>query len=271
MEHTSARLLRAAAAELPGCLPALTPREDELHHRLITAATVLMARFGFAHISLAEFILALRVTKNAFRRLFCDMEGLCGEILIRHLTELLTFVTHAAQDSPGRRAAYLTFTRSHWGDPTYAHLLLVRDRHLLPPDLREQIEALRTQLGQLLAGEHGASALALLDDFTARPDNIEPAIAAFTTATDAQPPPPQAAPKGEKFEYSSNFEFLKDVATDPVPGNFYYALMPGETKPRSVPAEELLALREAQREAKRKGIALEPPDDAKPAEIRRKA
>jgi len=107
MEHTSARLLRAAAEELPGCLPALTPREDELHHRLTTAATVLMARFGFAHISLAEFILALRVTKNAFRRLFCDMEGLCGEILIRHLTELLTFVTHAAQDSPGRRGAYL--------------------------------------------------------------------------------------------------------------------------------------------------------------------
>jgi AcrR family transcriptional regulator len=149
-----------------------------------------MAEAGRHTITLTSMALALRMVRSALRHHFCDLDELLSEILHRHLARLAKIVGEAASyDDPDalrkRRAAYLAATRTALGGLTEAHLLLVRDRHLLPADLRSAIEAFRHDIARLVAGPLAEKALTLLDSPAWTEEEIEAAL------SPKQPPQPQ--------------------------------------------------------------------------------
>jgi AcrR family transcriptional regulator len=162
-----------------------------------------MATYGRAAIGLTAFALGMRMAPATIRRAFPDMDYLLAEILRRHLRAIVAALAEIPRDAPhrdqARRAAYLAVTRTH-GAPTEAHLLLIRDRHLLPPDEAAPLEALRASIGDILAGPHAIAALALLDTPELTPTQIETALAALTnpptpTQQTGQPQPPLGKPR----------------------------------------------------------------------------
>jgi AcrR family transcriptional regulator len=179
--HIPARILRAEEEDRSGIRLDLTGREIEQRDTILAAATNHMARHGRHAITLAAFALALRMPAGAIRRIFPDLDNLLGEILRRHLHEIARAIGRVAHDAPNRaaarRAAYLEYTRGPFGGLTPAHTLLVRDRHLLPPDESESVEATRASIGLALAGDNGATALALLDAPEVELPQIEAALA----------------------------------------------------------------------------------------------
>ncbi len=197
--HTPARTLRAECDDLSDNRPAPCHREEERRTRILNAAQHLMANHGAAAIRLTDFALALRMAPLTIRRHFVDMDSILAAILHRHLMAIasaLGQIPHGtANRAAAQRAAYLAFTRTQFGNPTEAHLLLIRDRHLLPPDLREPLEDHRAAIGDILAGPHAAATLALLDMPELAASQIEAALSAI--AHPAKPPAsyPQPLPR----------------------------------------------------------------------------
>jgi len=192
--RTPDRILRADAEKLERDPPDLTQRELEQYTRILTVAEGLMARHGMTASGLAQ---ALRMGPATLRRHFSDLDILLATLISRHQRKLIHALGQVPRDAPNRpqklRAAYLAYTRSDPGAVTDAHLLLVRDRHLLPEDLLTHIEATRRNLGETLAPGQAEEALALLDMPALNAPCIEAALAAIT-ATE-QPKPAQPAPK----------------------------------------------------------------------------
>jgi AcrR family transcriptional regulator len=190
--NTPARILRATA-ERHHRRPEPTPRQLASEDRILAVARTVMAEHGRDTITLAGMALALRIAASTLRHYFCDLDALLSEILCRHLQRLAYALGDVPHDAPDRlprmRAAYLAHTRTIQGGFTEAHLLLVRDRHLLPGDLLPRIEALRHDLGDILAYGHAEEVLALLDDRELNAPAIEARLAAITA-----PAPPAAAP-----------------------------------------------------------------------------
>ena len=199
--HTPIRILRAECDEIPGQRPEPDHREEEKRHRILDGAQRLMARHGSAAIRLTHFALAMRMAPQTLRRHFVDMDSVLAEILHRHLQTIVRAMAGVAPNDPNRdrarRAIYLAATRTAFGAPNEAHLLLIRERHLLPPDLLEPLEAHRLSIGDILAGAHAAAALALLDTPELDATDIETALAAITQPRKAPParPPQNAAPR----------------------------------------------------------------------------
>jgi AcrR family transcriptional regulator len=190
-----ARIIRRQCDDLPGQRPFLSLKEEERCTRILDAGQMIMAIYGRAGIRMTEFALGLRMSPLTVRRYFPDLDHLLGEILRRHLQVIIRTIGTVPRDAPNRqqarRAAYLAATRTGLGAPTEAHLLLIRDRHLLPPDEAEPIECLRATIGDILAGEQAQVALALLDTPELNAAEIEAALAAVVRPRQAATPQPE--------------------------------------------------------------------------------
>ena len=196
--RTPDRILRADAEKLERDPPDLTKREQEQYTRILTVAEGLMARHGIHTMTASGLAQALRMGTGTLRRHFPDLDVLLATLISRHLRKLAHAISKIPHDAPDRaqklRAAYLAYTRSDPGTVTDAHLLLVRDRHLLPEDLLTHIEATRRNLGETLAPGHAEEALALLDMPALDAPRIEAALAAITATEQAKPAPPAPKP-----------------------------------------------------------------------------
>ena len=194
-----ARILRASADNRHQ-RPEQTPREIEREERILAVAQTVMAEHGRHEISFTSMALALRMVRSTLRHHFCDLDELLAAILHRHLRRLSYAIGEVPQDAPDRlpkmRAAYLAHTRTILGGYTEAHLLLVRDRHLLPAELLTSIDFIRHNLGDILAYGHAEEALDLLDSRYLSAARIEEFIAILTApqAEPARPPITAAAP-----------------------------------------------------------------------------
>ena len=192
--QTPARLLRATASDIPGLRPILSPQELDRKNLILKAARTLFAVHGRHTMSLASFALAIWVSPNLIRRLFIDLDGLLAELIQNHLQDICRALGAVPADAPDRRAAqreaYRNATRTPRGGLNEAHLLLTRDRHHLPADLLEPIEQIHASIAYDLSPAHPFVAMALLDNPSLSPAEIE---AEFT---DRKPTPaPAAAPK----------------------------------------------------------------------------
>jgi AcrR family transcriptional regulator len=155
------------AQDLPRTPRFLTERQRETRELILAAGIALMAREGRHNITFGNLAIALEIGTATLRRHFADLDALLGTILRDHLMALARALGAVPDDVPdrqkARRAAYLAATRTPLGGFTEAHLLLVRDCHLLPDDERIPLEEIRHGLGVLLAGEQAAFAFLLLD------------------------------------------------------------------------------------------------------------
>jgi AcrR family transcriptional regulator len=185
-----ARLLRVRTDDLPQPRRFLNDRERERRALILAAGREVMAVHGRHAITLSQLAIALRMAPASFRRHFTDIDDLLGTILRDHLMEVARALGRVPQDAPDRRAAqraaYLHATRTAFNAPTEAHLLLIRDRHALPPDEFDSVEKLRLGIGDILAGAHAVEALTLLDTPECRLPQIEAALAGIRAATLAE-------------------------------------------------------------------------------------
>jgi AcrR family transcriptional regulator len=197
--RTPDRLLRADAEELERDPPELTHRELEQFNRILTLAEGILARRGIHTMTLAGLAHALCIGTATLRRRFSDLDILLATLLRRHLRKLayaVSKIPHDAADRPQKmRAAYLAYTRTDVGHYTDAHLLLVRDRHLLPEDLLTGIEATRRDLGNTLAHGFSEDVLTLLDLRTLNASRIEATLATIVATAPEQPKPAAPAAK----------------------------------------------------------------------------
>jgi AcrR family transcriptional regulator len=161
------RLLRDAIADR---LPRrhLTTRELQRRDLILSAGRTAFVRCGRHAITLGSLALVLHLTTAAFRRLFIDLDDLLYQILDQHLLTVARKIAEIPDSDPDHKArrceAYLDATRGNLGAYTEDHLLLLRERHLLPPDLLAHIESARTAIGEELAGTlHAETTLAVLD------------------------------------------------------------------------------------------------------------
>src|SRR5277367_348773 len=181
--NTPARILRATI-ENRYKRPEPSERELERENRFVAGAQIAFAQHGRQKATLTSMALALRTSRAMLRHCFCDLDALFAEILHRHLASLARAFGQIPPDDPNafqkRRAIYLALTRTALGGLNEAHILLVRDRHLLPDDLLPAIEAHRHSIGLILAGPHAERALELLDSPNWDPETIELVLAALT-------------------------------------------------------------------------------------------
>jgi AcrR family transcriptional regulator len=180
---TPTRILQATVDGLPGHRCRFTEKQRDRQEKILTAGLALMARHGRAGLTMAKFGLAVGMAPAAIRRLFVDIDSILSELLVRHLLAIFQALGEIPADAPGRkpalRAAYLAATRTADGRLTEPHILLLRERHSLPPDLAGEIERTRDSLGEVLAGPDGPAALALLDTPGLAPSRIEAMLAAL--------------------------------------------------------------------------------------------
>jgi len=208
--HTPPRILRAEIEDIPGARQRLSARERERQAVILAAGRRVLVNHGRAGIRLADLAIALGMAPATIRRYFPDLDDLLGEILRTHLLAISSAIGEALRNAPAptqaatnganpgataahrqaiARAAYLAATRTVLGGHTEAHLLLMRERHHLPPDLFAAIEGTRAALGEVLAGDHWAEALGLLDLPELSPAMIEGMLRVLV------PPARTAAPR----------------------------------------------------------------------------
>jgi AcrR family transcriptional regulator len=175
--HTATRLLRATASDIPGLRPVLSPRELDRKNLILKAARTLFAVHGRHTMSLASFALAIWVSPNLIRRLFIDLDGLLAELIQNHLQDISRALGAVPADAPdrdaARRQAYYGATRTPRGGLNEAHLLLTRDRHHLPADLLDPIEQIHASIAFDLAPAQPFVAMALLDNPSLSPTEID--------------------------------------------------------------------------------------------------
>jgi AcrR family transcriptional regulator len=190
--QTPDRLLRDTADGLPGRETLLTDKQLARREEILSAALALIARHGRVGLTMGRFATALRIGAATIRRYFVDLDSILAELLARHLVAIMEAFADFPDAAPhlktALRAAYLQATRGADGGFTDAHTLLLRERHTLPPDLSADIEEARDRIGQILAGQHAATALALLDTPGVAAAQIEAMLAAL------DPPKPQPRP-----------------------------------------------------------------------------
>jgi AcrR family transcriptional regulator len=198
-----ARILRADVIAREPALADMNQRERLQHERILRHAPALFARYGRQAISFRNFAVALKMAPATLRKHFADLDALFAAILTTHLMAVATAIGDGPPDPAARRATYLAATRAPFGGLTEAHFLLVHERQLLPPDLREGVEALHQQLGALcapiqappLSTPHLATKpLALLDCPAYEAAEIEQSLRWVTAPQCADPPKPPAAP-----------------------------------------------------------------------------
>jgi AcrR family transcriptional regulator len=188
---TPPRILRDQADRLTNRKFHFSPRQKDRETRILLVAEHVFAQNSFACVTFGNLALALAISPVTLRQHFVDLDQLLADILQRHLFALLKTLTGIAgagkaQDA-ARRKAWFEATRGVMGGLTDAHKLLIRERHNLPEDLRENIDNAYYALGELLAPNYGREALALLDAESAD----LPVIEALLTAPLTKPAAPR--------------------------------------------------------------------------------
>ncbi len=185
------RILRATADNRHPPPPP-TARTREREERILAVNQTIMAEHGPETFTFADLALTLRIDRATLRRHFPDLESLLGKILRRHLNRVTRAVAEIHPDDPDRdkkrRSAYHNATHTPLGGLNEAHLLLIRNREMLPDDLLPAIEASRLNIGSILAGPLGEQTLAELDKPGLDTTRIEPA----PPPVRAEPPKPPA-------------------------------------------------------------------------------
>ena len=194
---TPARILRATIENRHG-RPTPTEREIAREDRFVAGAQTAFAEHRRDKTTVSAMARALRTSAAMLRHCFCDLDALLAEILHRHLSSLAKAFGEIPYNDPEthrkRRALYLALTRTALGGLTEAHLLLVRDRHLLPAELLTSIDFIRHNLGDILAYGHAEEALDLLDSRYLSAARIEEFVTIITAPEPAEPPIAAAAP-----------------------------------------------------------------------------
>jgi AcrR family transcriptional regulator len=230
------RILRARAQNRAPAEYALTARQQNRHEHIVATAQCLMSAYGSANIAFRDLAIALRMGSATLRFHFVDLDALLGEILSRHLHAVATVIggiqPDAADPKAARRAAYLAYTRGADGGLTEAHLLLVRDRHLLPPDLLEGLEGMRRHIGELLAGDMADEALLLLDCPRMNGPRIEACLAAL--AAIAAP----TAPKPIDLPHNPSAALPATPAARALPADWKHPIAMLLAPPRSLPKRD---------------------------------
>ena len=193
--HPSPRICRALVEDHLGP-PDFTERQIRREEKILAAAEHLMVKFGRAAVSMRLLATALRMSTSTLIWHYTDMDALLAEILRRHLRAITQAVGAVPHNAPNRqtamRQAYLAATRAAFGRLTSKHLLLTRDRHLLPADELDHIEQTIQTLGETIAGDLGPEAMDVLNLPWATPEIAEPILATINTARHpAKPPTPQ--------------------------------------------------------------------------------
>jgi AcrR family transcriptional regulator len=205
---TPLRVLRAKAQERNPAHFALTERQRVRQETILDVAKYLIADEGLENVTFTRLARALRMSPATLAFHFVDLPALLGHLIRLHLRALSVALGGVGADDPDRlckrRAAYLAYTRTPLGGLTEAHLLLVRDRHTLPPDERDGIEHTRYGIGELLTEGLVEEAFALLDLPCLDAAHIEARLALPATRPVKPRPPtpivhlPQFQPPDEK-------------------------------------------------------------------------
>jgi AcrR family transcriptional regulator len=178
-------------------------RQRNTRERILTHGQTLMAAVGTLTLKFSTLAAAIHVAPHTLRVHFADLDDLLTALLLRHLETLFAALTEIRETDPDhdtkRRSAYLAATRTPAGALAEAHLLLVRDRHFLPPDERDHIEAARHEIGTLLAGDRAQLVLPILDNPFATPGDIEALLGNLRATPAPQPAPPPIPPADPDF------------------------------------------------------------------------
>jgi AcrR family transcriptional regulator len=220
---TPHRILKAQANDIERAPDRFNQRDRERHERILRVATPLFVANGRAALTTNGLAIALDIPASTFRRHFVDVDELLGVILTRHLAAIskaLGVVPFDSADLPkARRAAYMAYTHTDFHDLTDIHRLLVRDRHLLPPDVREGIDATIAGLALTLAGPSSHYTLqiaTLLDAPGFNADMVEAMIATLP----AKPMQVRApAAKLEAVKPNPSYNHDPYAGMRPAPGN----------------------------------------------------
>jgi AcrR family transcriptional regulator len=185
---TSPRILRADAQRFEPALCQLTPRQQARHDRILRVSRYLFARYSRATLTFGTLATALRIGAGTLRFHFVDLDALLACLLRTHLENIAAGLAEIPANAPDRgrklRAAYIAATRSADGALTSDHIILLRDRALLPLDEAEPIEQLRAEIAETLAGDLGPATIAMLD-MDLPPDTLDLRIQAMQEAAAA--------------------------------------------------------------------------------------
>ena len=209
--QTPDRLLRESA-DFRGVLQPLTKRQQACHPTLLHAAATMFADHGRAAFTLTKLARALRVAPASFQHHFVDLDALLFEIICTHLQNINQAIAAIDPKLPDaarlQRAAYYNQSRTGSGSFNIGHLLLVRDKPLLPEDLRVRIEHMQHRIGRTIAGEDAFDMLCWLDAPNHNLHDIECVVAAVPASRANRPNPAPIAAVPER---------LAAVAAPPVP------------------------------------------------------
>ncbi len=118
--------------------------------RILEVAAPLFARHGYDRTSLAMIGAAAGVAKSLVYHYYRDKDAVLGDLLRRHLTELLTAVeaAAAADERPAdRRLADMAIALlEHYRDADAEHEVQIAHLKLLPEPVREELWALERRL-----------------------------------------------------------------------------------------------------------------------------
>jgi AcrR family transcriptional regulator len=200
--------------------PELTTRQRETRERILTYAQTLMAAVGTLTLKFSTVAAAVYVAPSTLRRHFADLDTLLTALIVRHLDAILAALTEIPNTDPDRdakrRSAYLAATRTQSGALAEAHLLLVRDRHFLPPEERDHIEAYHHQIGTLLAGDRAHLIFPILDNPCATPEEIEALLGNLREVRETpQAPRPHLAPPQPRPPAEDDFELIDPFIRPP--------------------------------------------------------
>jgi AcrR family transcriptional regulator len=185
------RILRQQAEEISPTI--FTEKQEACEKRILQVAEGLMAQHGAGCVTAKCLAAALRMSPASLRWYFTDMHAVLGEILNRHLTALgraVAAVPAGANRTKAARAAWLAYTRRPFAGFIQCHELLVRDRHLLPPDLRDPIEQRLHHVAMLVGPGREVETVALLDTPCLSPAQIEAMLATLEQPPQAEPATP---------------------------------------------------------------------------------
>ena len=194
------RILRAEADELYDRTQDWRPKTHKRHEYIRNIGLTLLARHGSARVTFKSLARAVALSPQTLSMHFIDLDAFIEDLLLNHLYTLAEAVTPIQGKTPAdyaaRRQAWLAATRTEDGEFTPAHTILLRDRHLLPEDLVEEIDGAYQGIGAHLAPED-TDALSLIDRRTTTKANVEalfPATPAKLPAPTAKPAPARLAP-----------------------------------------------------------------------------
>jgi AcrR family transcriptional regulator len=201
--ETPHRLLRAVAEDADPKLRDLSTRDLDRRDRIFEVAQTLFSRFGRHGVTFRGLAAANHMSPVTLRRFFLDIDALLGELFVRHMRMIATFIGRVSADDPDRhrlyRAAYIAATRTGFGAPTQAHMLFTMYRPTLPDDIAYDLNQARLALGDMISGsaDRADELLELLDTPTIDPEEIEliwqrriARTAAFAKANAAPPRAP---------------------------------------------------------------------------------